>query len=59
MHTAEVEEIHENNKHLEGVYIVKVLEVKKHPDSDKLNICKIIHNDTELQIICGAPNVRP
>jgi phenylalanyl-tRNA synthetase beta chain len=58
MHTAEVEEIHESSEHLSTVYIVKVLEVRKHPDSEKLNICKIVHNDTELQIICGAPNVR-
>ena len=58
MHTAEVEEIHESNEHLTSVFIVEVLEVRKHPDSEKLNICKIVHNDTELQIICGAPNVR-
>ena len=58
MHTAEVEEIVEQWAHLKSVFIVKILDVKKHPDADTLNLCKIIHNDTELQIVCGAPNVR-
>ena len=58
MHTAEVEEIHETGEHLNTVFIVKVEEVSKHPDSDKLNLCKILLDGKELQIVCGAPNVR-
>ncbi|MCG1009378.1 DUF4479 domain-containing protein [Salinicoccus sp. ID82-1] len=35
----------------------KVLEKSKHPDADKLNVCKVDVGDEELQIVCGAPNV--
>ncbi len=41
MHTAEVEEIHTQGAHLEHVYIGKILDFKKHPDADKLNICNV------------------
>ena len=58
MHTAEVEEIIEQGAQLKSVFIVEILDVRKHPDADTLNLCKIIHNNTELQIVCGAPNVK-
>ncbi|GAB3061446.1 YtpR family tRNA-binding protein [Salinicoccus sesuvii] len=35
----------------------KVIDKSKHPDADKLNICKVDVGDEELQIVCGAPNV--
>ncbi len=30
---------------------------KKHPNADKLNICKVDVGTETLQIVCGAPNV--
>jgi len=58
MHTAEVEEIHETGKHLERVFIGKIVEVAKHPEADKLNICQVEVLGETRQIICGAPNVK-
>ncbi len=41
-----------------GVIIGKVLSLHKHPDSDKLAICKVdIGSGGILPIVCGAPNV--
>lgn len=34
-----------------------VKEKEKHPNADKLNICKVDVGTEELQIVCGAPNV--
>ncbi|PYF09088.1 YtpR family tRNA-binding protein [Ureibacillus chungkukjangi] len=34
-----------------------VEEKEKHPNADKLNICKVNVGDEVLQIVCGAPNV--
>ncbi|MDQ0161029.1 YtpR family tRNA-binding protein [Aeribacillus alveayuensis] len=34
-----------------------VLEKEKHPNADKLSICKVDVGTETLQIVCGAPNV--
>ncbi|MCP1145602.1 YtpR family tRNA-binding protein [Lysinibacillus endophyticus] len=34
-----------------------VEEKEKHPNADKLSICKVNVGDEVLQIVCGAPNV--
>ncbi len=36
----------------------KVLECEKHPDADKLNVCKVDIGTSVRQIVCGASNVR-
>jgi len=43
-----------------GVVVAEVLEVTKHPDADRLNVCRVNIGTTEVQqIVCGAPNVAP
>ncbi|MEJ2163519.1 MAG: phenylalanine--tRNA ligase subunit beta, partial [Robiginitalea sp.] len=43
---------------LKGVVVGEVLECKKHPNADKLKLCKVnIGKDEPLSIVCGAPNV--
>ncbi|WP_064092677.1 YtpR family tRNA-binding protein [Rossellomorea aquimaris] len=47
---------------LEGDFTPKfvvgyVSEKEKHPNADKLNICKVDVGEETLQIVCGAPNV--
>ncbi len=36
----------------------RVLECEKHPDADKLNVCKVDIGTSIRQIVCGASNVR-
>ncbi|MCF6329983.1 MAG: phenylalanine--tRNA ligase subunit beta [Sulfurimonas sp.] len=36
----------------------RILECKKHPDADKLNLCKVDIGTSVRQIVCGASNVR-
>ncbi|MBU0721066.1 phenylalanine--tRNA ligase subunit beta [bacterium] len=36
----------------------KVIECEKHPDADKLNVCKVDIGTSVRQIVCGASNVR-
>lgn len=43
---------------LTGVVVGHVLECAKHPDADRLSICKVDLGDGDpVQIVCGAPNV--
>jgi len=43
----------------EGVVAARVLEVARHPNADKLSVCKVDAGGEPLAIVCGAPNVRP
>jgi len=42
----------------DGIVVGEVLAVDSHPDADKLSICKVSDGQEELQVVCGAPNVR-
>jgi len=53
----EVDRIHEYRVPPKIVF-GKVLECQKHPDADKLNICKVDIGSATRQIVCGASNVR-
>ncbi len=42
------------------IVVAHVLEVNKHPDADRLNVCRVdIGSGEPQQIVCGAPNVAP
>ncbi|WP_042303952.1 phenylalanine--tRNA ligase subunit beta [Paraburkholderia kururiensis] len=42
------------------IVVGRVLEVVKHPDADKLNVCQVdAGTGATLNIVCGAPNVAP
>ena len=43
---------------LDDIVIGEVRECSKHPNADRLNICKVFDGKDELPIVCGAPNVR-
>ena len=37
---------------------VKVVEVKKHPNADTLNLCKVFDGNNTFSVVCGASNVK-
>lgn len=53
----EVEEAHPVAPPFGGVVVAKIVEAEKHPNADKLKLCKVDAGMGELlQIVCGAPN---
>jgi phenylalanyl-tRNA synthetase beta chain len=57
-YTVEVEKIEKQAARFDKVVVGQVLEVKKHPNSDHLNLTKVDVGEKEpLAIVCGAPNV--
>ncbi|CUI03486.1 Phenylalanyl-tRNA synthetase beta chain [Janthinobacterium sp. CG23_2] len=55
----EVEEVEAVAPPFSNVVVAEVLEVAKHPNADRLNVCKVnVGTGTLLNIVCGAPNVR-
>ncbi len=57
--TAEVEDVYEMGKELSGVIVAKIVSVENHPNSKKLHLLKVDTGEKLLDIVCGAPNVRP
>ena len=64
----EVEEVINLGERYEGIVTAKVVSCEKHPNADKLSVCKIddgkkVKNAPRdknglVQVVCGAPNVR-
>ncbi len=55
----EVEEIRPVAPPFTRVVVGHVLEVVRHPNADRLNVCKVdVGSGEPLNIVCGAPNVR-
>ncbi len=42
---------------ISGVVLGKVLEASRHPNADRLTLCRVSAGDGERQVVCGAPNV--
>ena len=57
LRTCEVEEHFTVYDHLDSVVLARVLEQDKHPNADRLSLCKVDAGTETLQIVCGAPNV--
>lgn len=54
----EVEEEETVAPFFDKVVVARVLEVNKHADADRLNVCRVDAGlSSPLQIVCGAPNV--
>jgi phenylalanyl-tRNA synthetase beta chain len=55
----EVEEVEAVAPSFAHVVVAEVLEVSRHPNADRLNVCRVdVKTGTILNIVCGAPNVR-
>lgn len=53
----EVEDVSDQTKIYKNFVVALVRNSQKHPNADKLSICKVFDGKEELQVICGAPNV--
>lgn len=54
----EVERIENPEERLRDFTVAKIISAEKHPEADKLQICKVQSDAGELSIVCGAPNAR-
>jgi phenylalanyl-tRNA synthetase beta chain len=55
----ELEALEEAAPAFTGVIVAEILAVERHPQADKLQVCRVSTGTGEaLQIVCGAPNAR-
>jgi phenylalanyl-tRNA synthetase beta chain len=41
-----------------GVVVAEIVAAERHPQADKLQVCRVAAGGAELQIVCGAANAR-
>ena len=54
----EVEAVEDKAKLLAPFKVGYVTEAIKHPNADKLRLCKVETDTGMIQVVCGAPNAR-
>ncbi|MFN3275053.1 MAG: phenylalanine--tRNA ligase subunit beta [Paracoccus sp. (in: a-proteobacteria)] len=54
----EVEEISDPAAKLGAFTLARVDHAEPHPDADRLRVCRVMTDEGEKQIVCGAPNAR-
>lgn len=54
----EVESVEDKAESLKAFTVAKILEATRHPEADKLQVCKVESDAGILQIVCGAANAR-
>ncbi|MBW1866172.1 MAG: phenylalanine--tRNA ligase subunit beta [Deltaproteobacteria bacterium] len=56
----EVDAVFYRYAYLEKIIVGRVFAVMDHPNADKLKLCRVqAGNNTEITVVCGAPNVKP
>jgi phenylalanyl-tRNA synthetase beta chain len=55
----EVEGVQKLGGEFEGIVVAQVITRDKHPNADKLTVCRVNDGRDERQIVCGAQNFKP
>jgi phenylalanyl-tRNA synthetase beta chain len=54
----EVEGVQKKTGEFEGVVVAQILASDKHPNADRLSVCRVADGRGERQIVCGAKNYK-
>ncbi len=57
-HTVEIGGVEKEADKFKNVVVGKILEIKKHPNADRLQIAIVDIGSKKLNIVCGAPNIK-
>ena len=58
MHTVEIDEVVKQADKYKQVVVGKIIAISKHPQADKLQLARVDVKEEELEIICGAANIK-
>ena len=54
----EVEEVQDMAANLKGYIVGEIRVVEQHPNAERLHVLRVFNGKEDVQIVCGAPNVR-
>ncbi len=54
----EVEAVERKNPSFSGVVVAKILSISRHPNADKLSLCRISTGAADYAVVCGASNIK-
>src|SRR5438105_4759372 len=54
----EVERLEQVGAAFEGIVVAEIASSEKHPNADKLSVCRVKDGSGERQIVCGARNYK-
>ena len=54
----EVDSVSNRYDYLNGVIVARIEEVSPHPNADKLSVCRVNTGESQVSVVCGAPNVK-
>lgn len=54
----EVEGVEDHAAALAPFKVAQIVSAEKHPDADRLKVCKVNTGTETIQVVCGAPNAR-
>ncbi len=55
----EVEEIQRISSAIKDVIVAHIVSIEKHPNADRLSLCRVSDGKSEKLIVCGAKNMKP
>ncbi len=58
-HTVEIDGVENQADKYKNIIVGKIVEVKNHPQADKLQLAIVDTGTEKLNIVCGAPNIKP
>ena len=53
-----IEEIVDLSTDLEGIVVAKILEIKEHPNADRLTLVDVDYGGDINTVVCGAKNMK-
>jgi len=57
MHTVEIDATEKQAEKYANIVVGKILEVRPHPNAERLQLARVSIGAEELEIVCGAPNI--
>ncbi len=57
MNSLEVETIEPQGQGLRNIVAARILDIRPHPNADRLSLCVVDTGDREVPVVCGAPNL--